>query len=153
MDFFVRLRWIALTILLIVVGCTPQLSAKEKLDECTKLASFGNSSIEPNIFGTDSKSFNKTADNFELNARYLREAKFRDAGIKNSAEQLALLNEKNADAARELGKTVDKLNQKVGDPELLDRLQKQGGELTKIGDEITALVNAQLDRCPNRKSI
>ncbi|MBC6434106.1 hypothetical protein FM036_27175 [Nostoc sp. HG1] len=145
-----RFQLLALTIPFILASCTPQLSTEEKLDECIKLAKFANKSIETTVFGGDSKSANQAADNLELNARFLREAKFRDAGIKNTAEQLALLNEKSAKTARQLGKTVDKLDQKIGDPDLIVELKEKSSELTKIGDEVTALANPQLKQCSNQ---
>jgi hypothetical protein len=150
---FLNRKWLALVIPLLVASCTPQLNATEKLSECTQLTEFANNSIDPTVFGTDSKSFNQAADKLELNARSIKEAKFRDVGIKNTAEKLILLNKETAEAARELGKTVDKLNQKTGDFDLTNQLKEQSNKLTELGDKVTTIVKPQLDQCPSRKNI
>jgi len=141
------LKILSVVAIVILVGCTSQPSSTEKSKECVQLTKLAQKSINNTVFAGDSKNANQAADIFELNARTIRETKFRDEGLKDTAEKLAVINEENAKTAKEIAKTIDELNQKIGDSKLSNQLKEQGNKMTELGDKVTKLIDTQLIQC------
>lgn len=134
----------------VLMSCTAQLSQKEKMDECINLGKLASQSMDTKVFQGDSESAFQAADDFEARAKELRETKFRDTNLKDTAVQLATLNEKSANAAREFANKISKLNQKPEDSELLAQVKEQVEQLGDIGQQVTALAKNRLNECLNQ---